>query len=327
MEELISIVIPVYNVEHYLSECLSSVKEQTHTNLDIIIVNDGSTDNSLEICQEFKKQDSRVIIVSQKNAGLSAARNAGIEIAKGRYITFLDSDDFISSDYIAYLYTMLTETDSDIAVCQREEVDENSQKIDQKTRKSAPMKVISGGENLMKTFLSENDIDTVAWGKLYATTLFSDVRYPVGKFHEDVYTTYQLIAKSKKLVVGFERNYFYRNRQQSISRSLFSLKHLDAIEAAKERAEFISKNYPRLLSIANASIIYATNMCVLRIAESSQLVISNVDDMLHDFQCNYRMYEKDFLRSNSSLQAKAFSLIACCNVKLAIKLWNMIKKE
>lgn len=133
--DLISIIVPVYNVEKYLEHCLNSIINQTYKNLEIILVNDGSTDNSLEICESFKQKDSRIKIITKGNGGLSSARNEGLKIAKGNYISFVDSDDWIDADFIKALYNNLISTDSDMSTCEFIRETEPSQFVETKKEK------------------------------------------------------------------------------------------------------------------------------------------------------------------------------------------------
>lgn len=313
VDSLISVIVPVYNVEKYLEKCIDSIVNQTFDHLEIILVNDGSTDHSLEICEKYKVQDKRIKVIDKKNGGLSDARNVGTQVAMGKFITFVDSDDFIDSDMITYLYHLITQADADISICQHKEIDEKSGMINKYLSVSA--KTIVGNDNCMEAFFTNRGIGTIAWGKLYKKELFNGIRYPKGKFHEDVFTTYLLIARSRCIVIGNQHKYNYLLRRNSISKSSFQLKHLDAIEANKVRSEFIKKNYPKCEVYANAGIIYATNCCTIRLIKAMKSPVKIVDEL----QKNYRDYELDFLRGKSSYKAKIFSLIAYINLNLFMK--------
>ena len=180
--------------------------------------------------------------------------------------------------------------------------------------------VVRGKQECMYQFLTNPNMDTVAWGKLYETTLFNDVRYPVGKYHEDVYTTYKLVAKSNCIVIGSEKMYCYRIRPESITSTSFKLKHLDAIEANKERMKFIIEQFPQLSTYASAGIIYATNQCAFRLAKNKDSLIGKRTrkDIIKELQCYYRMYELDFLKGYSGFLSKLFSLAAFINLRFTI---------
>lgn len=319
MDSLISVVVPIYNVERYLEKCIDSIINQSFEHLEIILVNDGSTDHSLEICEKYKAQDKRIKVLDKKNGGLSDARNAGIEESMGEFITFVDSDDFIDRDMIKYLYHLIKQNDADISICQYKAIEEKSGII--KKYLFVPAETISGNNKCMEAFFTHCGIGTIAWGKLYKKELFDGIRYPKGKFHEDVFTTYLLVAKSHCIVIGEQHKYNYLLRDNSISSSPFQLKHLDSIEAAKVRSGFIKKNYPQCTVYANAGIVYATNCCVMRLIKAQKNPTAIIDEL----QKNYRNYEWDFLRGKSSCKAKIFSILAYINLSMLMKIGGYLR--
>lgn len=329
MNDLISLVVPIYNVESFLSDCFDSIQNQTYKNIEIILINDGSTDKSVSLCKAFMEIDPRVKLIHQDNSGLSGARNSGIDIANGKYITFIDSDDFISLDYIEVLYNLISQNNADISVCQREEVDESGAKIkDQKVNpKNENSLTLNGRENLMEFFLKEHLIDTVAWGKLYKRSLFNKIRYPIGKFHEDVFTTYKIIAECETVTITYKRNYFYRIRKSGISKSSFQLKHLDSIEGSIQRALFIKSKFPSLLTYANALTIYATNQCLIKLGISkNSLDKESYEKTIAYMQQKYRDFELDYIKSKSSIYGKLFSIFAFINVRFTLLVLRIISK-
>ncbi len=234
-EELISVVVPVYNVEKILPYSLESIINQTYKKLEIIIVNDGSTDSSPEICNEYAKKDGRIKLINQKNKGLSGARNAGIDVANGKYISFIDSDDVISSNFFSYLYKLIVETKSDIAECAFVKISENDvfekkYKFDIKENY-----IITDSEGALNRLHNENvDITVktvVVWNKLYKKSLFDDIRYPEGKLHEDDFTTYKILGKINQMVSTDAILHNYVQREKSIMHQEFSTRRLDALEA------------------------------------------------------------------------------------------------
>lgn len=317
MENKISVIVPVYNVEDYLNECVDSLLKQDYSNLEIILVDDGSTDKCGIICDEYAIKDSRIKVKHKQNGGLSYARNAGIDIATGDYITFVDSDDVLSSDFISYLLDLLTEADADMACCQRTEIDENSK---HKKGYCNPCCKITVFDN-MENALAANEIDTVAWGKLYKKDLFREIRYPVGRLHEDIFTTYKLIDRCKKIVVGPEGKYLYRVRQNSISNINFTHKHMDIVYGKLEYAKFINQKYPNLSGKANADIVYGACVCAVRMAKANYKNMADINFI----QKQIRLHEKDFLISGDNrLATKVFSLLAFINLKLTLKLYRCL---
>ncbi|MBD5261372.1 MAG: glycosyltransferase [Bacteroides sp.] len=322
---MVSIIIPVYNVSQYLDKCLISITTQTITDLEIILINDGSTDNSGEICEEWRKRDSRIKVYHKKNGGLSDARNFGIDKATGKYLTFIDSDDYVQQTFIEYLLHLIEKYNSDLSVCQYfkfYDKDENTEFSTKKIRTPSSETIISGNDNCMYYFFKTNEIDTVAWRKLYKASLFSsDIRYPEGKYHEDVWTTYKYIAKCKSIAIGNQPLYAYRIRTGSIVNSAFSEKHLDGIEGAIERNEYIKHNYPSLTILSSASVIYSANQCILRLGRTS---CSNSEylDYLKDI---YKIYTPFYLKGKSGIKPKIFSLIARYFPKELIKIIKLLK--
>lgn len=320
-QELITIVVPVYNVEKFLPKCVENIIGQSYKNLEIILVDDGSTDSCPLLCDKFQKDDERVKVIHKKNGGLSDARNKGIESATGKYLTVIDSDDYVSSDFIEYLYKLLETNSADISVCQRMNVSEEGKRLG--SPKTVQDLVINGNNNCMKAFFTNEAIDTVAWGKLYKTELFNDVKYPYGKYHEDVYTTYLLISKCNKIAIGSEAKYYYRQRSTSISKSSFQVKHLDAVDGAIQRSKFINKNYPNLSKWANAGIIYAANQCSLKMIKASCVNKTYISFL----QKQYRKYELDFLKGKNGVKAKVFSFFAYINLWVLITIMTSIRRN
>ena len=314
MKDLISIVIPVYNVKEYLTECFQSIVLQTYQNLEILIIDDGSNDGSKEICDTWRKKDKRIKVIHKKNGGLSDARNVGINNASGKYISFVDSDDYIALDMIEYLYNLLCNNNAQIAVCQESNVFENGNVIE--NRKLKKDKLIHGNSACMREFFINETINTVAWGKLYLLSIFKDIRYPIGKYHEDIFTTYKLIAKCEKIAVGNECKYYYRWRNNGISKGSFSQKHLDSIEGSILRKNFIKSNYPELLLFAEANIIYASNQCTIKYIYSNE----NNKNVVSYIKRQYKAYERSFLLVKSGIRAKLFSMAAYINLSLLIKI-------
>ncbi len=191
-QPLISIIVPVYKVEKYLKRCVDSILTQTYQNMEIILVDDGSPDNCGAICDRYKKTDNRVVVIHKRNGGLSDARNTAIPLAKGEYISFIDSDDWISSYYVEHLYEAVAKCDADIGISWFENVFEG------KALQSKPEKTLSNyecltAEECLKKLLYQNGVEVCAWGKLYKTALIKDLRYPVGKLYEDIADKYKTV--------------------------------------------------------------------------------------------------------------------------------------
>ncbi|WP_313893766.1 glycosyltransferase family 2 protein [Psychrobacillus sp.] len=239
MSEIISVIVPIYKVEDYLNRCVDSILKQTYKNLEVILIDDGSPDKCGEICDEYAKIDERVKVIHKRNGGISNARNAGLEIAKGEYISFIDGDDWIHVEYFEKLYQLLRKTDSDISVCcfiktsTEDTQGENSKEIIYEYSNIDALGQFSDRFNVEMV---------VVWGKLFKRKLLEEIRFPVERVHEDEFTTYKLIYKAKKIVLTTEQLLYYWQRKDSFMGVGFKIKHrLDAIDAFKERAEFFEE--------------------------------------------------------------------------------------
>lgn len=252
-QPLISVIVPIYKVEQFLPNCVNSILNQTHKNLEIILVDDGSPDNCPKICDEYAEKDSRIKVIHQQNAGLSAARNAGLDIATGEYISLIDSDDFIHPTFLEYLLKILLKNDCDISECSFEKVDENdvlNNNFNFSLNNDEELVIVDNIGALSRIHDDSLEIclkSVVVWNKLYKSNLFKDIRYPVGKQHEDEFTTYQLFNKCKKLISSNKPLHAYVKRNSSIMNSGFKLKRLDALEAYDQYMNFfIEKGIPDL---------------------------------------------------------------------------------
>lgn len=212
-DNLISIIVPVYNVEKYLDECLKSLINQTYKNIEILLVNDGSTDNSRKICEKYVQHDSRIKILDKVNGGLSDARNVGIEHASGEYLTFVDSDDVVDTTFCERLLDVIRTYRADVATCS---IVLFADKIPH--RDAISESVIYRKDEIILAYLKGN-IRPTAWGKLYRRRIFNELRYPVGKTTEDVYVIVELLLKADIVVTGAKTNLYYRQRRNSIQNS------------------------------------------------------------------------------------------------------------
>lgn len=242
MESLISIIVPVYNVGEYVAKCIESIVNQTYTNLEIIIVNDGSTDNSGAICERYAEKDDRIIIIHQENQGLSMARNNGIDIATGEYIGFIDSDDWIEPDMFETLYTVAVENDADISMCNFYYVHDSGYKSPF-SNETTGTKVLTGVHKITHNIRIANNF---VWNKLYRRHLFNGTRFPKDKLYEDIFLIYKLIDNANKMVTTSQCEYYYLRRENGITLREFKLNQFDNTEAYIERYEYISNKYPSL---------------------------------------------------------------------------------
>lgn len=241
--DLISVIVPVYRVEAYLDRCVRSILEQTYTNLEIILVDDGSPDRCPQMCDAWARQDQRIRVIHKANGGLSDARNAGMASATGKYIAFVDSDDWVSGQYLERLYQTIQETGERLSACDVRIVEEADAQSVEDSKAAGKMEIYSA-EN---AFSQEGwkKIRAVAWNKLYHRDLLQGEAYPMGKHHEDEFFTYRIVDKAERVAYVNEKLYFYMQRQGSIMHD-FSIKRLDALDAYFERLELYRTKYPKL---------------------------------------------------------------------------------
>lgn len=238
----LSLIIPVYNVESYLYKCLCSAINQTLKEIEIIIVNDGSTDLSVDIINNFLAIDNRIIFINQQNQGLSCARNAGIKIATGEFIGFLDSDDSLEPTFSEKMYTYAKETSSDIVMCNYFKVLEKNLR-NTLVRKNVKKTIFTSSEALHKIIL-DLSIQNYAWDKIYKRDLFinNNISYPKGMYYEDMPTTFRLFYYANQIAYLDEPLYYYLQRENSITKT-FSDKHIDdIIKALYLMKEFMLDN-------------------------------------------------------------------------------------
>lgn len=253
---LISVIIPVYNVEKYLGKCIDSVLAQTYNNFEILLVDDGSIDQSGEICELYKKRDSRISVFHKENGGLSSARNCGLEHCVGDFVFFLDSDDYIDPDCLEYLFEILSKNDCDLAQTMMFEFQEEEE-TENKVKPEEKMEVLTG-KQMCENMCGEDATQyVVAPNKLYKAQLFDGIRFPEGKLHEDEFTTYRVFWKAEKCAVSYVALYNYRkNIQNSITGRKFTPRRLDGAEAMNERRVFYLREGEKILYEKTSKIYY-----------------------------------------------------------------------
>ena len=256
----ISIIVPVYNVRDYLEQCITSLLAQTYSNIEIILVNDGSTDGSLEVCKRFEN-NNKIKIINQSNKGLSGARNAGIQNASGEYLGFVDSDDFVDPCMYQFLVEAIEKDQAEISCCGRYIFTDRvvGERYNSKTTR------IFSKSDAMRELLLSGCIDVAAWDKLYRRDLFCDIRYPEGETNEDLAIVYKLFDRCRSIVHCGKTCYYYRQRVGSITKKRFSLsrsllleKHLmdmkdyiishDCGSEEWFRSYYVNCNFPVLLA-------------------------------------------------------------------------------
>lgn len=261
--DLISIVVPVYNTEQYLSSCVFSVLNQQYGNFELILVDDGSTDKSAGICDEFADKDSRIKVIHKKNGGLSSARNEGVKAASGKYICFIDSDDIVSNLYLSTLYENAVRNCADVSFCSFCEFCEDAPEF----MPTNDVSHIVSKEDLLNrlTTVGADCVSTslvVAWNKLIRTEIAKKIYFPLGKWHEDEFYINYLLENADVFVETDAPLYFYRKRDDSIVgiNNQLDIRHIDILDAFEERITLYhrlgdNRLYKKIVSSYRTSII------------------------------------------------------------------------
>lgn len=242
MDAKISVIVPVYNVEKYITKCVNSLIAQTYTNLEIILVDDGSPDNCPQICDDFAKIDSRIKVIHKQNGGLSSARNVGLDVAEGDYVTFVDSDDYIMPETYSTMYDLIKREDADIVICGLDWINEDGSKWEGVEESPIKDEVLTKREVFKKLCARGYFYYVTAVNKLYKKEVFDGIRFPVSKVHEDEFTAHHIYAKCNKIVSCKNEFYKYVQHQGTIMHSGFTIKKLDAAEAFYDRYLFFKRN-------------------------------------------------------------------------------------
>lgn len=241
--DLISVIVPVYKVEAYLDKCVQSIVEQTYRNLEIILVDDGSPDRCGELCDAWAARDGRIKVIHKENGGLSDARNAGMAVATGEYIAFVDSDDWIDLNFLYHLHRAIRDTGAGIAACDIRTIREDE--AAPAPFCGEPVRRVCTAEEAIGDITQGVGFRAVAWNKLYRSDFLTGEKYPVGKHHEDEFFTYRILAKAERLVYVDVPLYCYLQRSGSIMHTV-SMKRLDALDAYLERLELLKTRFPEL---------------------------------------------------------------------------------
>lgn len=267
-QQKISVIVPVYRVEAFLDRCVQSIAEQSYKNLEIILVDDGSPDNCPAICDAWAEKDSRVKVVHKQNGGLSDARNAGMAIATGELMGFVDSDDWIAPDMYQHLHDLMAADNSGIASSGAEMVWEDGTPSRILTKSGC---CVLDQEDAMRAIIEESWLKQPVCFKLYKTALIRDIPFPVGKYHEDVFWSYQAVARARKVSVSDKIGYYYFQRSGSIMGESYSLKRLDSLEAKVLRLTYVQEHFPQLVPTAQRDLLfscmYVFQMCLQYLSE------------------------------------------------------------
>lgn len=231
MEDLISVIVPVYNVKDYIDECIKSILNQTYKNIEVIIVDDGSDDGSSIICDKYEKMDNRVTVIHQTNHGLSAARNQGLSVCKGKYVSFVDSDDYLEKDFVEVLYKLIKKYSVKVSISQIKILKGNEFSHGSTSLLNQYGELVNGKDCIFNTYV---------WNKLYDIEIWRKLKFDTGKYYEDIYITYQIMYNEDKIAVSDRELYIYRKRPGSISSKFFDVcKTKDFLDASKQRMDYM----------------------------------------------------------------------------------------
>mgnify|MGYP002677781526 FL=1 len=301
---LISVIVPAYNVEKFIGKCIDSILRQSFKDFEVLLIDDGAKDSTPEICDACAKKDSRIKVYHKENGGLSDARNYGIDRMQGKYVTFIDSDDYVDSGYFEYLYGLITqEEDIQIAICGKKSVreDENASPDPETFHE------IITGERAVQKMLCGHGSGHSAWGKLYSANLWKTVRYPKGKIYEDYATTYRVMALVDKAAWGNAAMYFYVQHIESIMHQKCSRRSLSLVDIADEETEFIVKKWPALKQEALARKVTSELKCLQNILNAKN---EEFDDYKQKIVEDVRRHKGELLASKKVVLKTKIKIIA-----------------
>ena len=304
--EKVSVIVPIYNVEKYLEKCIDSIISQTYSNIEIILINDGSTDNSESICKKYENTDRRIRYYKKENGGLSSARNYGIERAEGDYFLFIDSDDYIDNSMVKTLLTYAIKHNADIVECNYYEVINEEFHV----FKQMKNKVYSSKEAIA-SLICNTGITPTAWNKLYSKKLFCKLRYAEGIYHEDEEIIIKLLSNSKKVVEIGKPLYFYIKREGSIINSKFNIKHLDAIKIMEDRIELLKKIKidPSTINLAQARLSNIYNEMYAKLSASNDKYLKEKKyELMKKRKNQIKLVIKSPITLNKKIRAMIFYL-------------------
>ena len=254
MNKLVSIIVPVHNVEKYIERCIESILGQTYKEIELLLIDDGSTDKSGNICEKYSNQDSRVKVFHKVSGGPSDARNFGLDHIKGEFITFIDSDDFISKWYVEYLLHLIEKHDADMSVCQYRESAETSFNFEHSAETA---ELVCSQKEAFERYCYQRGIAQNVWGKMYVKRVYQSLRFPKNQLYEDEGIFYKVLDKCRKVVIGNQIHYFYYKRSDSIIRSNFTIAKYDYVVSSINLTKYIKEKYPDLYIAAVSKLLWS----------------------------------------------------------------------
>lgn len=317
---MISIIVPIYKVEDYLRRCVDSFLAQTYRDFELILVDDGSPDSCGKICDEYAVQDARVKVIHKENGGLSDARNAGMNIAKGEYIAFVDSDDWVSPYYLEKLLDGLLCIDADICECNV--LSTAGEVIDVSVDTTHPQSFSS--QDAMLQLIYDGVFHQHVWNKLYRREVIKDIFFPKGKINEDEFWTYQVFGNTSRVSKINDVLYYYFQRPGSIMRTGYNLKRLDGLEAKYQRQTYIQQRFPELASAAKVNLVesavYCGQMSLLYLRkEEMNTAKTAIDRIIRAYPLKQEDYAWVIGKAKIWLKLAGFTFWGTCRLKNLLK--------
>ena len=321
--DLVSILVPIYNVENYLDRCIASAMRQSYSNLEIILVNDGSTDRSAQICSEWAQKDSRIRVIHQKNNGVSAARNAALQNATGEWILQLDSDDYLAPYAVALMMDTAAQTQADMVICNFEKGKEEAYSFERKGK--CTFRMLNPEDAISAIYTGDHEAlrFAVPWCKMSKKHLYDGISYPYGKIFEDIYTTHKLLYRCQRIAVLDEPLFYYFQRPDSIMNASFSMKKLDYLQALVERVEFFgTHDLVELEQIAYDELLHSLIWEYSRTRD----VLRNREGMEYVIALFRQVYKKGYASRRYPDETAAFFAIFNRNPEWIILYWKISGK-
>lgn len=279
--DLVSVIVPVYNAESYLEDCIKSLVAQTYEPLEIVLVDDGSTDRSGEICWEWAQRHSRIRVLSKAHGGQSEARNMALDVCKGKYIVFADADDYTEPGYVAYLHTLISENKADLAVCEFRFVTSGGSYLN-RFADDGSVRILDQKQALWE-LCDDRRISCSPCAKIFSAEAFRGIRFPEGHIFEDIATIYKLFLKAERVAFGSRALYHYIRRERSTGTTAFDVRRMDSVRYAHQMCSAIVQKWPELGSIAQKRLFveYAHCMRAMSISDDWSLGIKEKYDHLY----------------------------------------------
>ena len=311
----VTIIIPVYNIEKYLPRCIKSVEDQTYKNIEIILIDDGSTDNSGELCDEYVKKDSRIRVLHRENKGVSSARNTGMEMATGDAILFLDSDDYMAVDCISKMVSLMKKYNADISILQMKYIPEY---MNEELQCNKEIVKVMDSKEAIEESLYQKKYTCCAPSKLYSKKVIQNVQFPVGRIAEDLATCHLFFDNANKIVYSNYYGYYYRQHRTS-AMHVFNQRRLDALEVANGVEVFCKEKYPSIIRAAYCRTFNVATHLLLDLPKDGEIRDMYYEKIWSEIK---RTRKKVFFDLKARNREKAAVILSFGGEKLMKRIWN-----